>query len=484
MSAGARPSSSTRFGVVGGPTVGEKQRRELVDEDELSEKLREGLEADDFVIYGKASVEQYDDDRPPQKLLMSAFEDEIERYIDEGFISRQHKDVKVGEPLREYTLDEATEVDVGDRVESFEAGDTLETHIDGDELWVVAQIYNDTELARDTRVGAMSGDLNGFSVTVFCEEWKNTSKGQEVNKLDWHSTTIGEDHQIKNGDSRFGVADYKAFLGFRDAGLSEKMAHKAAVATLRELPNMGNDNDKGDFWTRVKNVASQKADDGPPGDGGESAGSEADEKMDGEDGEHYDDEEHDEKASDAEEVIEKVEMELGEEDAEVLREEMGGGSDPEPPEPDEGDEESKEGSYDEEGDEEDDDYGELKADVADEVEQRLDEKMDGLDEVVADTVEKAVDEKLDDRLTAKLDEKLDERLPDEVASKAELEQYREDAVETMNSVAEKAAEQAAEESSVETAQKMETGGTPSPSTGTGNDEVDYKSEIKQRFGSS
>lgn len=471
MSAGARPSSSTRFGVVGGPTVGEKQRRELVDEDELSEKLREGLDADDFVIYGKASVEQYDDDRPPQKLLMSAFEDELERYIEDGFISRQHKDVKVGEPLREWTLDEPTEVDVGDRVESFGAGDTLETHIDGDELWLVARIYNDSELARDTRVGAMTGDLNGFSVTVFCEEWKNTSKGQEVNKLDWHSTTIGEDHQIKNGDSRFGVADYKAFVGLADAGLSEKAAYEAAVKTLRELPNMGDNEDN--FWKRVKDVASQKAETEDPdgGDGGDSAGEpDATGKMDGED-EH--DEEYDEKAdSDVDEVIEKVRMELGDEDADVLEEATGGPVDDEPPEdaPPEGEE--KEGGTDEDYEPEDEEYGELKSEV---------------ESMVDSAVEKAVDERVDAKLDeavpdvgAAVEEKLDERLPDDLATKADLEEYREDAVKTMNAVAEKAAE----ESSVETAQKMETGGTPSPSTGTGNDEQDYKSEIKKRFGTS
>lgn len=489
MSVGNPPAPRGDFAVVGGPSLGEKQRRELVDEDRLTEEMREGLEADDFIIYGKASVEQYDDDEPSQKLNMETFGREMDSFFENGIISRRHKDIPVGEPLREWTLEDDTEMVVGDEVLEFGAGDTLETGIADDELWIVARVYNDSELAKDTRVGAMTGELNGFSVTVFVKEWEETAKGQNVTDLDWHSVTIGADDQIKNSDSRFGVAEFKMFERMASMdGVTSKQAERAAVEILDELPtNMSTsgDSNKG-FWERVREKAAQKAEDeeqdGPedskaedgPEDskaGGDPEDGPEDEKADGDgSGDDPEDEKGDYgDGGDVETVLKKVEEDIGEEEAQMLQQQMEGppgvpgGEGAEPPAEEEEERPPAE--------------GELKAD-------ELAAKLSEAGFVTEDRLAEKLDERLEGVMTSDdVAEKLDERLPDDVASKADVKEVMETAEDVITDVVPTAQKAAAEDAAEETAEKMATGSTPDPSAGTANDERDYMDEIKSRFGS-
>lgn len=463
MSVGNHRSASGTPGAVTGPAVGQKRRRELVDPEELTGKMREAMEADDFIIYGKASVEKYDDDNPPQKLEMEAFEPEVDGFHENGIISRRHKDIPVGEPLREHTLDEDTEVVVDDEVMTFEAGDTLRTGFEDDELWIVANIYNDSELARETRMGAMTGDLNGFSVTVFVKEWEETSKGQRVTELDWHSVTIGQDEMIKNEDSRFGVAEFKMFDAL--AGEIDGPAAGAAEKILRELPqNMsatGDDTDSKAFWSRVKDLASQKAgdeQDSPPAD---EKGDYEDEGDDYGDEDDYDDEDAMGGAAmmsdDAKAVLDTVREQVGEKEADTIvkeYEEMHEG----PPEDD------------------DEDYGEEEELKAENVAEKLSERFATKSEV------EDLREKLDERPTAdEVSEKLDDAvgdLPEDVATKQEVQ----DVIDTAEQVITDTLPEAQKAAAEETAQKMATGGTPDPSGGSANDARDYSEQIKDQFG--
>lgn len=446
MSVGTTTRREGNFGVLG-PGDGRKTRS-LVDEDGLEPGVKEALEADDFIIYGKASVEKYDEDNPPQKILMSAFDDKIPHFLDGGIISRRHKDIPVGEPVESYTLDEPAEIEVGDQTHSFDAGEELRTEVSDGEVWIVANLRNDSELARETREGAINGNLDGFSVTVFCKEWDETSKGQEVHSIDWHSTTIGQDQHIKNPDSRFGVAEFKAMFE-SGAGAAEEKAERAAIEVLRELPtNMSETNEKS-FWERVKGVADQKAE-------------EAEEKSEGTEDEKADDppdssppemKEEDEK-SDFDAVMEKVEGELGEADAEVIQ--------------------NKVADDEEDEDEFDPEEGELKSEL-EETKATLEETRNVVEKLSESVVTK---EELDERVpegdfVTKSD--LDERVPDEIATKSELEEVTEKAEKAVKEVVPDAIDGAAE--------KMVTSGTPSPSGGSTNDEDDYKSEIEERFGS-
>ena len=63
---------------------------------------------------------------------MEALADALPQLYQDGIISRRHKDVPIGEIVPEGELNEPTTVQVGDDTLSFEAGDTLETHIDED----------------------------------------------------------------------------------------------------------------------------------------------------------------------------------------------------------------------------------------------------------------------------------------------------------------------------------------------------------------
>jgi len=455
MSVGASNGSRGSFGVVGGPGTDKTRTRSLVDDDQLGEGLKQALEADTFIIYGKASVEQYDDDSPSQKILMEAFEDEMGSFLEDGIISRRHKDIPVGEPLGSYTLEEDAEVVVADEVLEFEAGDTLETGVQDDEVWIVADIFNDSEIARETRVGAATGDLTGFSVTVFCKEWTETGRGQEVNDIDWHSTTIGGDEHIKNGDSRFGVAEFKAAFGG-----SVSPTH-AAVRILSELPTdmSSTEADTKGFWDRVKEVADQKSEEA---DGEQSKG----EMEEGGDG--YDEDEYEEK-SDVDAVLEQVKNELGEDQHEVLAKAMHT--------PDEygGDEE-----MDSEAQE-----GELKSaeDLAEKLEgMGFQRGADGKSDSVAERLD-SLEEKLGQKADADgvaetaaeaAAEKMAERLPDSSLA-------TEDDIEAVIKSAEEAIEESIPAAAEGVAEKMTTGKTPSPSSGSGNDQTDYRAEIQSRF---
>lgn len=206
------------------------RRRELVDVEALDQESREAIEADDFVIFGRASVEMFDEDEPSQMLTMEALAKALPQLYEDGIISRRHKDIPVGEVIPEHELEEPTDVQVGEHTLTFDAGESLSTQVveegeprpganggsaSEDEFWIVAKLKNNSEIAKETRLRALAGDLDGFSVTIYAKEWRETERGQVVTDLDWHAVTIGEEHKIKNKESRFGVAEFKA--RFEDA---------------------------------------------------------------------------------------------------------------------------------------------------------------------------------------------------------------------------------------------------------------------------
>lgn len=222
------PSSPTDASVL---TVGEKSSEmgvvhrtdEDVEKKNLTEIEREVVEAEDFIVYGRASVEAYDEDTISQRIEMEAFEEQLDQFFAQGGnISYKHKDVIVGKALREHELDSDVAVTVGDEEYEFEAGDTLRTHVEDDTLWLVAHIYGENEDAGSdaslmTRLGAFRGELDGFSVTIKNKAYRNTQKGQVIEEIDFHSVTVGTGEQIKNPDSLFGVAEFKLLEGISDA---------------------------------------------------------------------------------------------------------------------------------------------------------------------------------------------------------------------------------------------------------------------------
>jgi hypothetical protein len=187
-----------------------------VDLSALEGELREAVEADNFYIYGKASIEQWDDDHPPTYIQMDALEGALNRYFESelapGIISRHHQDIPVGKPVREFEFQQDTTLQIDGDEYHFAAGDTATSHVedaDGDgrpELWLAANIDGETEMGKKTRVLASQGDLNGFSVTVHRNDDEMTSEGRYVTDCDLHAVTIGTDEQIKNPGSEFDVA--------------------------------------------------------------------------------------------------------------------------------------------------------------------------------------------------------------------------------------------------------------------------------------
>jgi hypothetical protein len=220
-----------------------------LDLEALPDAYQAALEADEFVIYGKASIEQWDDDDLATLIEMDALEAALDRFFKSemapGIISRHHQDVPVGRPIREHTLETATTLDLptpdgGTETHEFAAGDTLRTHVedgDGDgrpELWLVSRLANDTEPARRARLLALEGDLNGYSVTIHRNADELTEEGRRVTACDLHAVTLGTEEQIKNAGSTFDVAEFKSRLR-GSVDLAEETIEQMAAACRAAL---------------------------------------------------------------------------------------------------------------------------------------------------------------------------------------------------------------------------------------------------------
>lgn len=206
-----------------GPQLPRQGDTNKIDTAALPEEFEQAVEADTFLVYGKASIEQYDEDDVPTMIEMDALEEGLDRFFGSkdapGIISRGHQDVPVGRPIEEHELEESTTIALSeDETHTFEAGETLHSEVrdgDGDgrpEMWLLSQIANDTEIAKQSRIEALAGDLNGYSVTIRRNNDAVTPKGRRVTDLDFHAVTLGTDEQIRNKGSHFDVAEFKMEL--------------------------------------------------------------------------------------------------------------------------------------------------------------------------------------------------------------------------------------------------------------------------------
>lgn len=505
---------SGRYGIVGhrrgaAAPLGQvkeledgSRRRELVDEESLDSESRAALEADDFVIFGRASVEQFDEDEPSQMLTMEALAKALPQLFEDGIISRRHKDIKVGEVLPEYTLEEPTEMQVGDETVAFDAGETLETQVveegdphpggddvaQDDEFWIVANLKANSEIAKETRLRALSGDLDGFSVTIYAKEWRDTDDGQVVTDLDWHAVTIGEEHKIKNKDSRFGVAEFKAAFSERvtdlfggsatndggtDAsGLAEQIHHKANDTMSHEFNGQlfrkaGKEMGFDETILQAAATLQSKAD--PDDEEGyrekaEAIASEHDLDADRlvTTAKALSGSENPKMGEDMMAILDEVENQIGEEAASAIRMALEAGEDDESDDPEEG--EMKEDEEDEEGEDEDHDMEDEEHDEEDEKEETADDTPDLPEGVVTE-------EKLDERL---------EELKAGMVSEEQITSLKEDLEETTKAAINESLPGIVED----VGEKMATGSTSDPASGSTQDAVDYTNDIQGAFGAS
>lgn len=454
------PSSVTAKGSGGA-------ERRLVDVKALPAEYQDAMEADHFVIYGRASVEQMDEDG--QVVDIDALEDALDQLFKSGNISRRHKDVRVGEVLPEWDLDEAARIDLGDEVLEFDEGETLTTGAnpdvvadarggepDDDEFWLVADIWADSEIAKDTRLRTMSGDLNGFSVTIYAKETEKSDEGGEkVVDADFHAVTIGSDDAIKNKASRYGLAEFKAM--FTDDAAHGRVA-EAATSAVRQTMFEGLLNksaEKAGFNGELLEAASKATEKAQTDDvdlktAAEEVAADADFKADDVVNTVSVLKTETKADDDMEEVLVGVENgDLSAEEAlDIL---AGGGGDEEEPAPDE-----------EMKGEDEDEVPEEEPDV-----EEPEEKED-IEEEEDDEDEKSFEEKLDEHGVV-TEEKLE----------AKLEEQADAVSEKMADIVEGSVPDASD-----IAEKMETGGTQDPATGSASDQTDYAEQIKEAAGAS
>lgn len=228
-----------------------------VDPENPPEEFADALDADEFVVYGKASIEKFDDggqnSDTPEILDLSpdVVDDALERFFGSekapGIISIGHDDIPVGRPLREYTLDEAAAIEVDGDVFEFDAGDTITTHVedgDGDgrpELWLVADLAKDTPISRKARLGVLTGDLDGFSVTFGRIDAEPEGAGRRVTDWALHSVTLAPDDLVANEGAEFDLAAFKA--AFADYQGSDDATDSVAEALVRGIRSTMTDDD-------------------------------------------------------------------------------------------------------------------------------------------------------------------------------------------------------------------------------------------------
>jgi len=486
------------------------------DLENLTDEEREVVTVDEFILFGKASIEQWNEPGPGEEHLyieMDALEEQLDQLLALDNLSRRHDDVKVGEFLESHTLDESTTVHLdNDETLRFDAGDTLETQVvregeplpDGsgeaeeDALWIVANVYGrgapeGSVIAQETRLGAYYGHLDGFSVTVYTREYDRVEKGKIAKEVDFLAVTIGEDELIKNKGSHFGVAEFQALFGSSgatgtdDADTTPRrpttgrrtaedpggtLEQRLTMSIFRHLFSQSQEG-LVEETIQVAQQSEQSLDDaaadvvGDDGDA-EHIAQQAEERLE-KIGERLEQEEmnRDDLAAEvADELgmdVEEVHALFNELEAAVAAEE---GEDPDPEDEDEDDPEPEEQA--ETGGDGGDDPGE---DTTPEQQGGLGEEevRDLVQQEVSDAVGEAVGEHLGDLETQSDDggedveyvtqEEFDERF-------GELSQQLDDAVENIG-----------ETVADNVTQQMETGGTPDPEGGSASDESDIKEDV-------
>lgn len=408
-----------------------------LDDESLSEEEQEVLEKDEFVIYGKANIEQFDMDDPPQKIRMEAFKDALDQFFAQGgLITRRHKDVTVGEALKEYTLDEPSTVELADgEILQFDAGDTVTTRVEDDTLWVAANIFGENDdrgstLSKQTRLGAFHDLLDGFSVTVFSKEYAPREEGQDVLEIDFHAITIGDEKLVKNKGSSFDLLQMKLQTddAIRAEVLGNYIQNKMSSGIFNNLFSKSKEN----LAVETIKVAQKE----------ELPLDEASEQV-------VDEDDVEPVVEEAEEKLQYMEEQLDEKQEQDLRD--------------------------------------LAADVADELGMSTGEVLEVFDQLEGETTEdKAgedndddddddeMDEKMEEVIEEKLDEKLDEKLGEkDFVTQDDIEGLatKEDLEEGLDTAAGNIADNISE--------KMETGDTPDPSGGSDNEQTDIDSEVDQ-----
>jgi len=203
-----------------------------IDLSELNEQEKSVVQADEFVVWGRANIEQWNDPGPGENDLyieMDALEQNLEQLL-----ALQNIDVRVGEPLESYQLNGDATVHVDDdETLTFDAGDELRTQVirEGeplpgdngtateDALWLAANVFGrddprGSKFSQKIRLASYYGDVDGFSVTIDKKDWtEQAGGGVRVHDLDFLAVTVGDDEDIKNPGSSFGVAEFQAAFG-------------------------------------------------------------------------------------------------------------------------------------------------------------------------------------------------------------------------------------------------------------------------------
>lgn len=178
--------------VIHGPASVEvvDRKGQEVKMDALRGKSREELLADDRVTVREMDLSERGD------AFGSALERFMESELAPGIISKEHNDIPVGRPVWEYQTDD---------------GETYETAIRGDTLYLTAKLANDTEKAKECRLRALDGSYDGYSVTIFSkyETTRPTDGARVTLDADLHAVTLGSSEITVNQEAAFEPVDWK-----------------------------------------------------------------------------------------------------------------------------------------------------------------------------------------------------------------------------------------------------------------------------------
>lgn len=162
---------------------------------------------DQFVIWGKASVEVVD--KEGDKITAQALKEALPQLLRRERLSLEHSDQLVGDIKESFEAEEEVTVEVDGKEYTRKEFPTDVLEMDGEEpaLFVAGKVWDDTRQARETRKAIEDGEIDSYSISgeaiSSSTKVKDGEVYDEITELDLSAVTLCEEGM--NQKSKFGT---------------------------------------------------------------------------------------------------------------------------------------------------------------------------------------------------------------------------------------------------------------------------------------
>lgn len=200
--------------------------------------------ADDFVIWGPASIEVVDKER--DRIKAEALEDALPQLLKRKRLSYEHSDQIVGDILERFETEEPVEVEVAGNTYKRDEFPTDVLKLDGLKpgLFVAGNVYNDSQKSQEVRKQIEEGEVDSYSISgeaVVTEmAVKDGQTFTDILKLDLSAVTLCREGM--NQKAEFAVVSKQS----EDATSSSLNPQRAASIAKSRLDKTMSDNNDDD----------------------------------------------------------------------------------------------------------------------------------------------------------------------------------------------------------------------------------------------